>query len=367
MTLSFEYQKEIHLSEIVSDIEYIRLETNDSCLIGSIKQLLKFNNRYYILDASVGKKIYMFDEHGNYMKQIDRVGRGPGEYAIPYAIAINQSENQLIVSDVMQGKMLAFDVETFDFIEESFPDIEAQYFCFLNKENDIAWYNTRNIIHKNKAYPYHIITTKSDGTFINEMINIGFDTGYILRPTSPFFQTDSSTLFSHPYQGWVYRIFADKAEALLKIDMQNHPFPTNDDLVRLANNNTFIQLIRKSDFINYFETFESDELYCFTFFATNTYFMALHSKVSKKSIYFPVHVVENNRIKNLIQDNIGILYFDTPVFCVDNSYYSLIQPAQIIENKENYSGNIHPQLQGIIDNIKIEDNPVILKYKLHFR
>ena len=364
--LTFDYQDETKLSDIISDIEYIRLETNDFCQIGSIQQLLKYNNHYYILDAHSSKSIFMFDEDGNYIKHIERIGQGPGEYIMPYFMAICESNSTLIIIDFIQFKMLVFDANTFEFIEENMMETESLNFCFLNNKNDIAWYNMIDITHKNETYPFHLITTKSDGSFINKMIPIDFNSGYILNPFSPFFQTDTSVLFSHPYHGIVYKISSDKAEEVFKLNFKKHLFPSTNYLKGIKKQNDFLQRIRQSDYINFFNTFESEQHYCFVFYASNTYFMALHSKVSNKNIYYPVSIVENNAMNCVIKDNNGLLYYNTPITCIDNSYYSIIQPFHIIENRKKYSDNLHPQLQQIMNMINDDDNPIILKYKLCF-
>jgi hypothetical protein len=73
--------KEIMLSEIASDIQYIPLETNDNCLIDN-----SYNIRYMeddILVGSVGSdggKFYHFSKDGKYLNKIGSKGNGPEEY-----------------------------------------------------------------------------------------------------------------------------------------------------------------------------------------------------------------------------------------------------------------------------------------------
>ncbi len=63
-----------------------------SCQIGFVKQILSYKDRYYILDTPLGKTIYMFDSEGKYLKKIDKIGQGPGEYVMPRSIIINKKQ-----------------------------------------------------------------------------------------------------------------------------------------------------------------------------------------------------------------------------------------------------------------------------------
>jgi hypothetical protein len=72
------------LSEIATDVSYVRLETRPDVLIGygSIKPAGK-----YFLVGTYKKPIMLFSREGKYIRSIGSVGKGPGEYKNP---AINQ-------------------------------------------------------------------------------------------------------------------------------------------------------------------------------------------------------------------------------------------------------------------------------------
>lgn len=67
-------------SNIIDDVEYIPLETNENCLIGNISRLLYRNGNFYLFDFVISNTIHVFDRSGKFLYKIDNIGKGPGEY-----------------------------------------------------------------------------------------------------------------------------------------------------------------------------------------------------------------------------------------------------------------------------------------------
>ena len=75
--------KRVNLSSIASNIDYCILETNEKCLVSY--QMNFFCTKDYIvsigMDAPMHEVCYVFDRKtGNFVRQISRMGQGPGEY-----------------------------------------------------------------------------------------------------------------------------------------------------------------------------------------------------------------------------------------------------------------------------------------------
>jgi hypothetical protein len=66
------------LSEIVSDIKYIPLETSKNSLVGEMVRVNYEKGRIYINDRSDSVKIFDYD--GKFLRNFGRRGRGPQEY-----------------------------------------------------------------------------------------------------------------------------------------------------------------------------------------------------------------------------------------------------------------------------------------------
>ena len=70
--------KPLLLSDIVKDVEYVKLETQDSILVGDIKQP-KRTEKFVFIYSRNQNHVMMFDTSGKFIRKIGRVGQGPGE------------------------------------------------------------------------------------------------------------------------------------------------------------------------------------------------------------------------------------------------------------------------------------------------
>ncbi len=95
----------VSLSNIVSYVDKIILEANDSSLITRINEIETTNDYIFINDA--GNRILQFDYSGMFVKQIGKQGRGPGEYNTIYNIA-SDSITKILFIDTYK-KILCFD------------------------------------------------------------------------------------------------------------------------------------------------------------------------------------------------------------------------------------------------------------------
>lgn len=69
----------ISLNQIADSIRYIALETRDSCLLEGNCSIAGITDKYIYISST--SKIYQFDVHGKFMKEIGALGRGPEEFS----------------------------------------------------------------------------------------------------------------------------------------------------------------------------------------------------------------------------------------------------------------------------------------------
>jgi len=87
-------EKIISLDSIFDKIELIPLETIDNSLIRYFEKYDFFEGKHYILD-NTQSILFIFDEKGNYISRIARIGQGPGEYRLIYDFSLNRQKGQI--------------------------------------------------------------------------------------------------------------------------------------------------------------------------------------------------------------------------------------------------------------------------------
>ena len=103
-----------YLDEITDTIQYISLNLPSHVYIGSIQHIKSYSDYLFIHDQFQAKTITIVDRSGKFMGQLDRKGKGPGEYIGIDAFAFDVSRNELII----------YDRATSSFIFYSFPNIK---------------------------------------------------------------------------------------------------------------------------------------------------------------------------------------------------------------------------------------------------
>jgi hypothetical protein len=72
--------QDVRLSELLEDFKFIPLETNEKCLISNTK--IHFSEDYILVGTQNfpgTARLYRFDKNGNFIDEIGKAGRGPGE------------------------------------------------------------------------------------------------------------------------------------------------------------------------------------------------------------------------------------------------------------------------------------------------
>ena len=85
------------VSDFFKSFDIIPLETKPECIINRITKIRYFNNHFYILDGAQSS-FFIFNSHGNFIKKIEPIGRGPSEVMRLSDFSIDTFSNSIIVS-----------------------------------------------------------------------------------------------------------------------------------------------------------------------------------------------------------------------------------------------------------------------------
>ncbi len=85
---------------------HIVLETIEESALNRINKLIVHDNRIYILCGGM-KSVFIFDKQGQFIRRINRVGKGPGEYLSAEDMIVTP-DGEIELLDGMSGKINAY-------------------------------------------------------------------------------------------------------------------------------------------------------------------------------------------------------------------------------------------------------------------
>jgi len=203
INIDFNKPQQASLFDYFSHIELINLETKDNVLIGNPAEIIHYQNRYFIFDRQQ-HRIFVFNDEGKFLFQINKRGHGPGEYAEIRSLLINPYTKNLDVFVVgSKGSIISYDISG-KHVNTSRLFVHPAYFA-LNF-----------IILNEKTYVFYLIIRKESNTFGIHYYDIE-DNKILFQDyeADPFFATfisfspRSHTPFYEYHGKWYFYHFAD--------------------------------------------------------------------------------------------------------------------------------------------------------------
>lgn len=124
-----ESTENVNLSDLFTKCKLVKLETNDSCLIGRNGKILKRDSVYYIQS---GNDILAFDSEGSFKKKLSQVGSAPHEYVQLYDFDVMSIDGISEVWISTYGGIKIYDAKTFMFKKEIPMDGHVNQFKYVN-------------------------------------------------------------------------------------------------------------------------------------------------------------------------------------------------------------------------------------------
>ena len=200
------------LFDYFSHIELIPLETNDDVLIGSHTEIIHYHGRFYVFDRRQ-YSVFVFDDTGKFIFQLNKRGRGPGEYTNIRGIFLNPFTNNIDILDIIN--LHSYDlsgkhVKTMSLLTN--PIIAVLNFIALNEKTYVFW--SPMIANSNStSYKISYYDVEDEKIFHQEYeIDTFFDRGIVIGPTflpSRFYEYNGKWFFSHLVDNVTYEADVD--------------------------------------------------------------------------------------------------------------------------------------------------------------
>ncbi|MDP3397571.1 MAG: 6-bladed beta-propeller [Bacteroidales bacterium] len=134
----------VNLSEIASDIKYVRLETNAESVIGNVWNVKLSKGKIYVSDNKY--TISIFSEDGKFIKKFSRVGRGPEEYVDISTFQVNDTDGGIEIMD-RSGRIIRYDSDGnfIEVIDKVYQKARSQSFVKISDFIVSGWYQTSRL------------------------------------------------------------------------------------------------------------------------------------------------------------------------------------------------------------------------------
>lgn len=153
----------LFIQDIAKNVEYIKLETTDNCLIGKeqlVESIQCTKNDIFIIEAFT---VYRFArKDGKFLNSIGKRGEGPGEYVTAVSFAINEKKQEVLMLDIHKNKVLIYKYNGTFVRDFNLPDVSR---LNLIDENTLACYTEDT----QRDIPGFGLYSLSDGKMIKKL------------------------------------------------------------------------------------------------------------------------------------------------------------------------------------------------------
>lgn len=356
MCLNPDMARQVELSSISDSIYAVSLQTNDTCLISNIRDMLLYEDRIYILDMDAAK-VFIFDKQGKCLSVIDNRGEGPQEYISLSCFYINKQNETLVLVDNQKKKehIYSLNGRYLDSTPTEFKILSATY---LDSGEKLL---VRNQVDASANTGFLLNVYKQD-LLLGQYLPFHYENGAsIMSKDHGECVYRSSFYYNSLNSDTVYYYEKGLFEPRFLVDFGKYGIPK--DIEALP------QSRRSSSIAKYLSSCDYKAANWFSILLIKNNKM-LVSYAYDKQPYFGVYDMNKNRVETeFFNPTIG----GCPVYSLANMYFAhddcllfVTNNYRILNGDDDYSG-IKDACSGFYDKIQeinMESNPIILVSRL---
>ncbi|WP_270721994.1 6-bladed beta-propeller [Bacteroides hominis] len=359
--------KPLLLSDIVKDVEYVKLETQDNILVGSINQL-KRTEKFVFIYSWHQNHVMMFDTSGKFIRKIGRVGQGPGEIANIHCFTVSDSL-VFIYPFGHNGSLIGYDMRDNRFVRRISLKRPAFHSNMIDVMGDCLVYYPGTVPNGNERIFITACVVNGKGETLMEQIpylpvggdksemNLSSDASWIYQGRSNVYSQINDT---------IYGITCDSIYPRYHLSLGKYGLP----LGRYD-----VKDLGLKDFIMMQSVCENKECLLFKFSYNKKMWFSRYDKKTEKIDSWeqtPLKgigwmAIESPGITNDID---GSQSFDGIRYAGENSFYFAITPDNLDQVRRNVTEAKvkfpakQAELLKLLDEMGEDDNPIIAIYKL---
>ena len=324
------------------DCQFIPLETNDSCLVSTVSDMVFDSSRLYLIDGK-SNLVFAFSLSGEFISQVGDVGSGPSEYQYPVNLHIDKTKQELIVADANTPKLAYYDLKTLKYKRQLRSD---DYFtnCAWLPNGDIILASGSSYVTPKRERFYAQITDENLKRK-QYICPCSFDPQYRLAIGSVFYTFQDQVFLNLPFLHSVYQINETTCEETYAIELKGFQMPDQNWLKANAEENYFAALSH-SDYVSAIQCQETNRYLYATFLVGGSKdYIAFYDKEQKSSmIYSGYDFIKETSLNGL--SKVITTYNDT--------FVATINPDVLKEK-----GTTIEELAQLSQSLPAESNPIL--------
>lgn len=95
------------LAEPYTSLEFVKLETNDNCILNDIAKIEIDDSLVFVEDYM--QRLYLFYKNGSFVCRIGEKGGAEGEYVTMFDFVLNREKKQVYIVDSAKGEIVLYD------------------------------------------------------------------------------------------------------------------------------------------------------------------------------------------------------------------------------------------------------------------
>lgn len=337
--IDLDNKEQVSIGDIFGRFEIAPLETSPKSLIYGCDKIVYHDQKYYLLDIKQ-KALLIYNDRGLLLNIIKEIGRGPNEYTELSDFDINPYTNHIELL-TPRGRILIYNQDAQFVRSFIIRGVRATHY-FINVSKDII------VIYQNFEKKRLSFYSRKQKIILKELYNIPKYVSYHTQLNtrySPFYRYKDTICFHDVFSNNIYYI----DNMTLKDRFFWNFGKYNFDISKLPQGksaNYNIDFLKNSNYAYYITNIIENDDYLFTsFLFKKKWLNVILLKNEDKYLIF-----------NKYKEGIGV--FIPHLF--DEGIYVVINPNQIQLGIR--SELLDQKSSKMLKNVKLTDNPVIIKY-----
>ena len=339
---------QILLSSLVSDFELFPIDEDSGTIPYSSRNIIRHKQSYFILDRRGSKQVIKFDSDNLTTEVVGNTGRGPGEYLKPDDMVLDEKNNELIVFDRNQRKLIYYSLNDLSDVRERFLEFQASRFF---KSGEFYYFLGPSSTGK------RVIVADDELSIIDKFIENDVR-HHVKAFNKSFYKHNEKVVYHTPFSPTLYTFQNGRRADSRTIRFESANF-TNEVFQALpefqGDYDKFLSKTTDDYRIDFTPLEETQKLIYFFYNYNKESYLVLHNKMSGKSLNIPARSLKNDLT---FEPSVLIIGSDNEGYFLNFVVMSDDQKTQVINNVVSKSDKKFKEAEAFLIRFKIDPDAI---------